>query len=111
VLICGARERGQLLAREMLANTTWGLKPVAFIDGPAAGAQSLLGVRVLTTADDLVEIVRRLRVDEVVFSGDALDPNEEQRLIRQSEEAGVAVRELVFDIRRRLADTSGNNAA
>ena len=111
VLICGARERGQLLAREMLANTAWGLKPVAFIDGAATPAQSLLGVRVFGTPESLSEIVRRLRVDEIVFSGDALDPNEEQRLVRLCEEAGVPVGELVFEIRRRLADSSGNNAA
>jgi UDP-GlcNAc:undecaprenyl-phosphate GlcNAc-1-phosphate transferase len=111
VLICGARERGQLLAREMLANTAWRLKPVAFIDGSATGGQSLLGVRVFGTADGLPEIVRRLRVDEVVFSGDPSEPGDEQRLVRLCEEAGVPVRELVFEIRRRLADTSGNNAA
>jgi UDP-GlcNAc:undecaprenyl-phosphate GlcNAc-1-phosphate transferase len=111
VLICGARERGQLLAREMLANTAWGLKPVAFVDATATRAQSLLGVRVLGTPDGLSEILRRLRVDEVVFSGDALEPSEEQRVVRLCQEAGVPVRELVFEIRRRLADSSGNNAA
>jgi UDP-GlcNAc:undecaprenyl-phosphate/decaprenyl-phosphate GlcNAc-1-phosphate transferase len=111
VLICGARERGQLLAREMLANTAWGLKPVGFIDGSASAAQSLLGVRVLGTPDGLGEIVQRLRVDEVVFSGDALDPAEEQKLVRLCDEAGVPVQELVFEIRKRLRDTSGNNAA
>jgi UDP-GlcNAc:undecaprenyl-phosphate GlcNAc-1-phosphate transferase len=111
VLICGARERGQLLAREMLANTVWGLKPVAFIDGSATRAKSLLGVRVLGIPDALSSVVRRLRIDEVVFSGDAFDPDDEQRLVRLCEEADVPVGELVFEIRRRLADTSGDNAA
>jgi UDP-GlcNAc:undecaprenyl-phosphate GlcNAc-1-phosphate transferase len=111
VLICGARERGRLLAREMLANTAWGLKPVAFIDSSTRRAQSLLGVRVLGIPNALSDVVRRLRVDEIVFSGDAFDPTDEQRLMRLCEEAGVPVGELVFEIRRRLADTSGNNAA
>jgi FlaA1/EpsC-like NDP-sugar epimerase len=95
----------------MLANTAWGLKPVAFVDAVAARAQSLLGVRVFRSADSLPEILRRLRVDEVVFSGDALDAAEEQRLNQLCAEAGVPVRELVFELRRRLADSSGNNAA
>jgi UDP-GlcNAc:undecaprenyl-phosphate/decaprenyl-phosphate GlcNAc-1-phosphate transferase len=111
VLICGARERGRLLAREMLANTAWGLKPVAFMDASATRGQSLLGVRVLEIPEALSDVIRRLRVDEVVFSGDAFDPNDQQRLVRLCEEAGVPVGELVFEIRRRLADTSGNNAA
>jgi UDP-GlcNAc:undecaprenyl-phosphate GlcNAc-1-phosphate transferase len=111
VLILGAGERGQLLAREMFANTSWGLKPVGFIDGSANAAQSILGVRVLGAADVLADVVPRLHVDEVVFSGDALDPAEEQRLVRLCDEAGVPVRELVFQIRGRARDTSGNNAA
>jgi FlaA1/EpsC-like NDP-sugar epimerase len=110
VLICGARERGQLLAREMLANTAWSLKPVAFVD-TAPTHESLLGVRVFGITDGLPDIFRRLRVDEVVFSGDDVDASDEQRLVRLCEEAGVPSRELVFEIRRRLADTSGNNAA
>src|SRR5436190_7858350 len=32
VLICGTGERGRLLAREMLANSGWHLKPIGFID-------------------------------------------------------------------------------
>jgi hypothetical protein len=71
----------------------------------------LLGVRVLGIPNALSDVVRRLRVDEIVFSGDAFDPTDEQRLMRLCEEAGVPVGELVFEIRRRLADTSGNNAA
>jgi UDP-GlcNAc:undecaprenyl-phosphate GlcNAc-1-phosphate transferase len=111
VLICGARERGQLLAREMLANTAWHLKPVAFVDGGAGRDQSLLGVRVFGASDDLTEILRRVRVDEVVFSGDPVEPGDERGLVRACEESSVPVRELVFEIRRKLADTSGNNAA
>jgi FlaA1/EpsC-like NDP-sugar epimerase len=78
VLICGAGERGQLLAREMLANTSWGLRPVGFVDGIVPSEHSMLGLRIYGTIDDLPALVRRLRVEELVFSGDPLDPVHQQ---------------------------------
>jgi FlaA1/EpsC-like NDP-sugar epimerase len=111
VLICGSRERGQLLAREMLANTGWGLRPVGFIDGVATPEHSILGVRVCGTVDDLGDLIRRLQVEEVVFSGDPLDPVQRQTAMRVCAEQGIPVRELVFDIRQPLVDRSGSSAA
>jgi UDP-GlcNAc:undecaprenyl-phosphate GlcNAc-1-phosphate transferase len=111
VLICGARERGQLLAREMLANTGWCLRPVGFVDGVAASEHSILGVPVCGTIDELDDLIRRLRVEEVVFSGDPLDPIQQQAAMRVCTERGVPVRELVFDIRQPLVDKSGSTAA
>jgi UDP-GlcNAc:undecaprenyl-phosphate GlcNAc-1-phosphate transferase len=111
VLICGARERGQLLAREMLANTGWCLRPVGFIDGVASSEHSILGVRVCGTVENLSDLIRQLRVEEVVFSGDPLDPIKQQAAVRVCAELGVPVRELVFDIRQPLVDRSGTTAA
>jgi UDP-GlcNAc:undecaprenyl-phosphate GlcNAc-1-phosphate transferase len=111
VLICGSRERGQLLAREMLANTGWRLRPVGFIDGVPTPEHSILGVRICGTVDDLGDLIRRLQVEEVVFSGDPLDPVQRQTAMRVCAELGVPVRELVFDIRQPLVDRSGSSAA
>ena len=111
VLICGAGERGQLLARELLANTSRGLKPVGFVDGIVSSEHSIFGLRIYGTVDDLPALVRRLRVEELVFSGDPLDPVQQQTAVRICAELGVPVRELVFDIRQRLTDTSGTSAA
>ncbi len=111
VLICGARERGQLLAREMLANTGWSLRPVGFIDGVATPEHSILGVRICGTVDELDDLIRRLQVEEVVFSGDPLDPIQQQTAMRVCAERGIPVRELVFDIRQPLVDRSGSSAA
>lgn len=111
VLICGAGERGQLLAREMLANTNWGLRPVGFVDGIVPSEHSMLGLRIYGTVEDLTALVRRLRVEELVFSGDALDPVQQQTARRICTELGVPFRELVFDIRPPLVDTSGTSAA
>ena len=111
VLICGAGERGQLLAREMLANTGWGLRPVGFVDGIAPSEHSMLGLHVHGTVDDLPALLRRWRVEELVFSGDALDPVHQQAAMRICANLGVPVRELVFDIRQPQVDTSGTSAA
>src|ERR1700730_12768970 len=111
VLICGARERGQLLAREMLANTGWCLRPVGFIDGVASSEHSILGVRICGTVDELNDLIRQRRVEEVVFSGDPLDPIKQQAAMRACAELGVPVRELGLDIRQPLVDRSGTTAA
>jgi UDP-GlcNAc:undecaprenyl-phosphate GlcNAc-1-phosphate transferase len=109
VLICGARERGRLLAREILANRAWCLKPVGFTDGTAPSEQSILGVRVYGTVDELRDLIPRLRVEEVVLSGDALEPSQRQQALRACAELGVPVRELVFEIRAPFVDVTGSS--
>jgi UDP-GlcNAc:undecaprenyl-phosphate GlcNAc-1-phosphate transferase len=106
VLICGARERGQLLAREMLVNTAWSLRPVGFLDGSALPAGSILGVRIYHAVGELRALLTRLRVEELVLSGDALDPVQRQEAIRVCADMSVPVRELVFEIRAAHVDDS-----
>ena len=99
VLICGTGERGRLLAREMLANSGWHLKPIGFIDAAAIAEHSLLGIRVVGTLDDLDTVIERLRVDQLVFSGDPIDDARRQQTARVCARHAVPVRELIFDIR------------
>jgi len=109
VLICGARERGRLLAREMLANRAWSLKPVGFIDGTLPSEQSILGVRVYGTLEELRDVIQRLHVEDVVFSGDVLEPGQRQRAQEVCAGLGVPVRELVFEIRTPSVDVTGSS--
>jgi UDP-GlcNAc:undecaprenyl-phosphate GlcNAc-1-phosphate transferase len=104
VLICGAGERGQLLAREMLANTAWRLKPVGFIDGVEPNTGSIMGVRIVGPIDGLNEAIERLRVDEVIFSGDPLEEAQRDEALRICAARGIAARELVFELRQPRAD-------
>ena len=99
VLIYGAGERGRLLAREMLANSSWHLKPIGFIDHGDMGEGSLLGVRIVGKADDLNDVLERLRVDEVVFSGDPIEPAVRQRALGACADRKVVVRDLIFEMR------------
>ena len=99
VLICGVGDRGRLLAREMLANSGWQMKPVGFIDAAEVSERAILGIRVLRPIDDLAAILRRLRVDELVFSGDPIDATRRQQVMQTCADSGTAVREMVFEIR------------
>jgi UDP-GlcNAc:undecaprenyl-phosphate GlcNAc-1-phosphate transferase len=109
VLICGAGDRGRLLAREMLANSGWHMKPVGFVDTGEATEGSLLGVRVVGKIDDLPDVLERLRVDEVIFSGDPIEPAQRQLALRTIAERAIVVRDLVFEMREagRVHGSSG----
>ena len=52
-------------------------------------------------------LVRRLRVEEVVFSGDALEPGQRQQVLRISAELGVPVRDWSSRLARRSSTLPG----
>jgi len=99
VLICGVGDRGRLLAREMLANSGWHMKPVGFIDAIETPERSILGIRVMRPMAHLDTFLKRLRVDELVFSGDPIDAVRRQQVVQTCAASGTAVREMVFEIR------------
>ncbi len=69
VLIVGAGDSGQLVAREFLHNPHWGLRPVCFIDDDV----SKIGVRIhgIPVAGDryqIPDLVTRYRVEEIALA-------------------------------------------
>jgi FlaA1/EpsC-like NDP-sugar epimerase len=81
VLVYGAGAFGQLLVREMRANTAWSMNPVVFIDDdPAKSSRWIGGVPVRGALDDLEHAVRKYGVDEVVLSSPAINGSVEQRI-------------------------------
>jgi UDP-GlcNAc:undecaprenyl-phosphate/decaprenyl-phosphate GlcNAc-1-phosphate transferase len=100
VLIYGAGAGGQLLARELMANTAWGMNPVAFIDDdPMKVARRILGVPVKGSLEKLDDVMRRFDVEEVVLSSPAINGSVEQRVRRICGERNVPVRRLYMEIR------------
>ena len=100
VLIYGAGAGGQLLAREMMANTSWGMNPVAFIDDdPMKVKRRILGVPVKGSLETLDEVMRRFAVEEVVLSSPAINGTVEQRVRHTCSERNVPVRRLYMEIR------------
>ena len=78
ILIAGAGESGTMVAKEMLKNKDANMQPIAFVDDDLSKRkQKFMGIPVLGTVYDLPNLVRRLRIDEVVIampseSGDAI---------------------------------------
>jgi UDP-GlcNAc:undecaprenyl-phosphate GlcNAc-1-phosphate transferase len=81
VLVYGAGHFGQLLVREMRANTAWNMNPVVFIDDdPAKVHRWIVGVPVRGAIDNLEAALLRYSVDEVVLSSPAINGQVEQRI-------------------------------
>jgi FlaA1/EpsC-like NDP-sugar epimerase len=99
VLIYGAGARGQLLAREMLANPTWLRRPVAFIDDDASKhGWHLHGVPVRASVEELTDILASLRVDEVLLSSPSINGTHEARVREICLGRNIPVRRLHLDI-------------
>jgi UDP-GlcNAc:undecaprenyl-phosphate GlcNAc-1-phosphate transferase len=100
VAVYGAGVRGQLLVREMLANDSWNMTPVAFIDDDE-GKQSrrLMGVPVRGTSAHAAAIVAKYGVEEVLISSTTIGADGEARLRALCAARNVPVRRLFLDIR------------
>jgi polysaccharide biosynthesis protein EpsC len=99
VLIYGAGARGQLLAREMLANPAWFRRPVAFIDDDSSKhGWHLLGVPVRASVDELTDVLKTLRVDEVLLSSPRINGTHEARVREICGGRNIPVRRLHLDI-------------
>ncbi len=69
VLIVGAGDAGAMVVREMQKPINFRLKPVGFIDDDRGKlGQSIYGVRVLGTRNDIKAIVQQKEIDEIVIA-------------------------------------------
>lgn len=81
VLVYGAGGYGQLLVREMRANTAWRMNPVGFIDDdPMKARRWIIGVPVRGSIEDLELAVERYAVDEVLLSSPSINGPVERRI-------------------------------
>jgi UDP-GlcNAc:undecaprenyl-phosphate GlcNAc-1-phosphate transferase len=100
VLIYGAGARGQLLVREMLANPAWQLHPVAFIDDDAMKrSQRILGVPVRGCVNEVVDLLNKLSIEEVLLSSPSINGSNEASLREACSKRDVPVRRLYLEIR------------
>ena len=100
VAVYGAGSHGQMLVREMLADSSWGRNPVAFIDDDQGKQrQRMMGVPVRATLDGLDALIGDLALDELLISTGAIDAAREARARAICGARKVAVRRLFFDIR------------
>jgi UDP-GlcNAc:undecaprenyl-phosphate GlcNAc-1-phosphate transferase len=97
VLLYGAGDAGVLTLRELRRNPSLGRQPVGFIDDdPLKQKQTIQGVKVHGTGDDLLQVCREQDVDEVVVTTTTM-PDEKQRAVcRRCREEGIPCTE--FDV-------------
>lgn len=89
VLIFGAGDTGQLLAREMLHNRYLGYRPVGFVDDdPYKRGIRIHGLPVLGTRYDIVTISRKYAVELIALADGSGDIRE---IVTISQTAGVPV--------------------
>jgi len=94
ILIVGAGEAGNLLAREMLRFPT-GYRPVAFVDDERSQhGRSVQGVRVVGTTERLPEIAQQYDADEIVLAIPSAGPADLRRIVEHCERTGLPFRVL-----------------
>lgn len=94
IVIVGAGEAGNLLAREMLRFPT-GYRPVAFVDDERSQiGRSVQGVRVIGATERLPEIAQQLDADEIVLAIPSARPADLRRIVEHCERAELPFRVL-----------------
>ncbi|HWO93169.1 MAG TPA: nucleoside-diphosphate sugar epimerase/dehydratase [Dehalococcoidia bacterium] len=93
VLIAGAGNTGQLVAREFLHNRSWNYTPVCFVDdNPRRQGQRIHGVPVLGTRGDIPTLVRKHNIDVVAIAMPSADGAVMRELISMCQLLRVPVR-------------------
>jgi UDP-GlcNAc:undecaprenyl-phosphate GlcNAc-1-phosphate transferase len=99
VAIYGAGSRGQLLARELQVNPSWGLNPVAFLDDERQlRSRRIIGVPVRGCIDDLERIIQSMSIEEVLLSSPAINGTVEARVRDVCAGLDIPVRRLHLEI-------------
>jgi len=100
VLIYGAGDGGELIARECRRNPKLGYHPVGFLDDdPRKQSRAVLGLPVLGGVDKLAEILEREKVEGILISSASILANgnaEKARTLCQDQEIWVRRLRLEF---------------
>ena len=95
VVIAGAGDAAQLVIREMQRAPGLGYTPIGLVDDdPRKKNLRLHGVRVLGTTDELAQILRDNRPDEVLIAIPSASGEERRRIVDVARDAGVPVKTL-----------------
>ncbi len=93
VLVVGAGDAGQLVLRELLKSRT--LTPIGIVDDdPRKKNMRMHGVRVLGTTDELPQILRDQRPDEVLIAIPSASGPARQKVVDYARRQGIPVKTL-----------------
>jgi FlaA1/EpsC-like NDP-sugar epimerase len=95
VVIIGAGDAAQLILREMHRNPAVGYTAIGLVDDdPRKKNLRLHGVRVLGTTEDLPELLRERRPDELLIAIPSASGDARERIVRVARAANVPVKTL-----------------
>lgn len=93
VLLVGAGDAGNMVAKELGQRTDLGLEVVGFVDdNPKKSDGVIQGIKVLGGTAHIPEIVRQENIDEVIITIANASSREIRRIVGLCEEAGVKVK-------------------
>lgn len=95
ILVVGAGDAGQLIAREIRSNHHLDLDIVGFVDDDPVKRRGMFqGVSVLGKCNDLCDVVRSYQVDEVVIATPSATGSEIKIIVKHCQSANVKYRIL-----------------
>jgi len=95
VLIVGAGDAAQLILREIQRNPSLGYTPIGLVDDdPRKKNLRLQGIRVVGTTDELPELIRDRRPDELLIAIPSTSGDVRERIVETARAADVPVKTL-----------------
>ena len=95
VLIVGAGDAGQLMAREMQRNRQLHYTPIGFVDDdPRKRGDRIHGVKILGTTDELAHVLRDNKPDEVLIAIPSAPGDVRRKVVETCTAAHVPVKTL-----------------
>jgi FlaA1/EpsC-like NDP-sugar epimerase len=93
VLIVGAGQAGEMLARDLLRDNSRTYLPVAFVDDkPRRLGQDIHGIPVVGGSESIPDIVKERAIDIIVLAVPSAKVKQRQRLVELCERTGVPFR-------------------
>jgi FlaA1/EpsC-like NDP-sugar epimerase len=93
VLIIGAGDQGEAVAREMFKNPSRGYRPLCFADdNPALRGKHIHSLPVIGSLDDIPDAIDRFRIDDVIVAITHMPPKKLSRIIHECKDTPVTFR-------------------
>ena len=95
VIVVGAGDAGRLVVQEMQRSRMLRYTPIGFVDDDARKRNTrILGVRVLGTMEDLPQLVREFKPDELLIAIPSTSGETRRRVVEAAQSASVPVKTL-----------------
>ncbi len=91
VLIVGAGEAGNLILEKIRASPRLGYRPVAFLDDERVG-HKVLGLPVVARPEDLGDVVRAMKIDEVIIALPDAPHQQILSIVSKCEDGSVSIK-------------------